>query len=481
VRRYKVLAASTVGLMLLATAAIADQAEGDFAAGGTSADVVEGEAISLDASLFIVRAGIAAKTVTWTGPTFSGVCAGIAATPSPAGFEMPVAWASASADTLSRVFDPLKQSPVSIHGVAGAAGSDCKITYTGSATGFSTAGQPMPPGQRTVTFTVNFVGPTAPPNTPPVVDALTGPAIVDESGTEAREYTFSFTDPDEDEWTFADGYPKCGDHGLVVGNSAEIDQETKAGSFSCIFDDGLAEETLSTVAVLISDGTDDSEQKTLEVEVLNVAPTATLTRVGPANVFTGATVTYNASATDPSATDTETGFTWSFNGGEFSEAASATSQLQQTYNSCEAYVEEVEAKDKDGGVSDPASVGVSVYDGGWHGAIKPAMRNMVQKGRVVPVQIRVGCEGERLTGLTPKIQLIAGDLDPGTEPNDEAVLIATSVSGADTTGEMRPTDDGYIYNLQIPNNATAGQKFTVRVRPWGSDGAALTALLEIRR
>jgi hypothetical protein len=479
VRRYKVLAAFTVGLMLLATAAIADQAEGDFAAGGTSADVVEGETISLDASLFIVRAGTAAKVVSWTGPTFSGVCAGITATPSPAGFEMSDAWTTASANTLSRVFDPSKQSPVSISGVAGAAGSDCEITYRGTATGFTTGpggGQPMPPGESTVTFTVNFVGPTAPPNNPPVIDALTGPEIVDESGTEAREYSFSFTDLDEDEWTFAANYPTCGVNGVLVTGSAAIDQVDKTGSFSCLFDDGRVD-TISIVAVKISDGTADSDEEALDVEVRNVAPTATLARVGPANVFTGGTVTYNASATDPSAADTAAGFTWSFNEGDFGDSP----QLQQTYSSCGTYVEGVRAQDKDGGVSDAASAEVSVYDGSWHGAIKPAMRNMVQKGRVVPVQIRVGCEGMPLTGLSPTIQLIAGDLLPDEEPAEGTTLIATSVSGADTTGVMRAADGGYIYNLQIPSNAPAGQKYTIRVRPWGTDGAALNALLEIRK
>jgi hypothetical protein len=46
---------------------------------------------------------------------------------------------------------------------------------------------------------------------------------------------------------------------------------------------------------------------------------------------------------------------------------------------------------------------------------------------------------------------------------------------------MRPTDDGYIYNLQIPSDASQGQQYTIRVRPWGSDGAALMAVLEIRK
>jgi hypothetical protein len=477
-RRWRTVVATTAALsMITATVALADSVEGDVVSGSESLIAVAGTDVDVTVELYLTSQGPAttgsnsnrATVVTWSDSFLSGTgCAGLVIDYEPE-LDMGSDWRSVGQNVDSRTLG--KSTEVSISGAAGQADTSCTIRFTGSdATNNIGAGS----NART-DVTLSFVAPPLPSNVAPVIDNFDGPESVEESSEAEREYTFSFTDSDEEDvWTFADGYPTCGAEGELVDDSEVIEQDEQTGSFSCKFDDGPAE---STVAVKISDGTDDSNAKELEVEVLNVAPKATLTRVGPANVLIGATVTYTASATDPSSADTEAGFTWSFNEGAFVEA----SQLQQTYSSCGVYAEKVQAKDKNDGVSDPVSAGVNVYDGGWHGAIKPAMRNMVQKGRVVPVQIRVGCEGERLLGLTPKIQLIAGDLDPDTEPNDEAVLIATSVSGADTTGEMRPTDDGYIYNLQIPNNATAGQKFTVRVRPWGSDGAALTALLEIRR
>jgi hypothetical protein len=39
---------------------------------------------------------------------------------------------------------------------------------------------------------------------------------------------------------------------------------------------------------------------------------------------------------------------------------------------------------------------------------------------------------------------------------------------ADTTETMRQVDGGYIYNLQVPSNATANQEFTIRVDPFGA-------------
>jgi hypothetical protein len=474
-RRYRALAALTAGLMLLSTAAIADTADGDFAAGGKTISVDAGASFTLGADLFIVRqsAGQFASAVTWGAPALTGSCAGISGTPNPAGFAMPDTWADVRPfGTTSRQFDPTKVSPVTIAGTAGVAGGSCTLRYTTNSAGIQ-GGE-----NSRVEFTINFVEPAGPVNTPPTITSLVGLETVEESNTAERVYTFSFTDPDENLWTFAANYPTCGGNGELVTNSAAIDPDEQTGSFSCIFDDGPAE---STVAVKIFDETDYSDEATLDVDVLNVVPTATLTRVGPANVFTGATVTYGATATDPSEADTDYGFYWSYNEGAYSATASSTSQLTQTYSKCGAFVESVVARDKDGGESEAATAGVTVFDGSWHGAIKPAMRNMVQKGRVVPVQVRVGCEGMPLAGLSPTIQLVTGDLDPDTEPESGAVLVPTSVSGADTTGFMRAADGGYIYNLQIPSNATAGQRYTIRVRPWGTDGAALNAVLEIRK
>jgi hypothetical protein len=49
---------------------------------------------------------------------------------------------------------------------------------------------------------------------------------------------------------------------------------------------------------------------------------------------------------------------------------------------------------------------------------------------------------------------------------------------------MRPADSFYIYNLRVPQNASAGELFTIRVRPFGDDdpgAGGLYVVLKIRK
>jgi len=50
---------------------------------------------------------------------------------------------------------------------------------------------------------------------------------------------------------------------------------------------------------------------------------------------------------------------------------------------------------------------------------------------------------------------------------------------------MRPVDEGYIYNLQVPSNAAANQEFTILVNPFGptADHAAtgMYVVIKIRK
>jgi hypothetical protein len=96
------------------------------------------------------------------------------------------------------------------------------------------------------------------------------------------------------------------------------------------------------------------------------------------------------------------------------------------------------------------------------------------------------CDGQVISGLSPSIALLNGDVQPGAEgPGD--VVEAYSASNADTTGIMRPVDGGYLYNLQVPGgaNVAVGQNFTVRVNPFGAHasnpGGSMYALLKIKK
>jgi hypothetical protein len=124
---------------------------------------------------------------------------------------------------------------------------------------------------------------------------------------------------------------------------------------------------------------------------------------------------------------------------------------------------------------------VSVSEAHFRPPLDEGVYNTVQKGRVVPVKISIRCDGQDLSGLDPAIQLLKGDKTAGGESASDAIETFSS-SAADTTGFMRAVDGGYIYNLQVPSNATAGELFTIRVRPFGDSNASdLRVVLKIRK
>ena len=170
------------------------------------------------------------------------------------------------------------------------AGGSCTITV--GVTSFS--GGNIPTGQSTARFVLKFVA----TNTAPTIDQLTGPTLVSEHATTEHTYEFSFTDPDNDTWSFASGFPDCGTGGALVTSSATINQVAKTGEFKCVFDDGPAS---PLVRVQISDSSALSNVETLQVNVNNVAPTVSSFTPATSNILTGATVNFNATATDPSA------------------------------------------------------------------------------------------------------------------------------------------------------------------------------------
>jgi hypothetical protein len=91
--------------------------------------------------------------------------------------------------------------------------------------------------------------------------------------------------------------------------------------------------------------------------------------------------------------------------------------------------------------------------------------NLVKRGQVVPVQIRVlDGNGVPVPGLTPEIRLLKGDHTSVDENADNTVT--ASVSGADTGTTMRPVDSKYIYNLRIPSDAVVSSEYTIRIRPF---------------
>jgi len=89
------------------------------------------------------------------------------------------------------------------------------------------------------------------PNSAPALSWLANPSSADEGQT--KTYSFSIADADSTSWSFAAGFPTCGEHGTPAG-AASIDSSARTGTFSCSFPDGPASSTVA-VAVTDDDGT----------------------------------------------------------------------------------------------------------------------------------------------------------------------------------------------------------------------------------
>lgn len=123
---------------------------------------------------------------------------------------------------------------------------------------------------------------------------------------------------------------------------------------------------------------------------------------------------------------------------------------------------------------------MNVYEAHFRQLLDESVNNTVQLGRTVPVKISIGCESNPLMGLQPAIKLFKGDQTVERENSSDA--IETLASSADTTGVMRPVEGGYTYNLKVPNDTRSGDKFTIRVRPFGDGNteASMYVVLKIK-
>jgi hypothetical protein len=216
------------------------------------------------------------------------------------------------------------------------------------------------------------------------------------------------------------------------------------------------------------------------VTVANVAPTVTALIASPLNGLVGQGVTFTGTATDPSTADTTAGFGWAFDTGNGFGAFGANGFVA-SFSACGTYTADAKARDKDGGVSAPVtSSPVHVYDGNVLPPLTAGALNLVQRGQVVPVKISIGCNAF-LGGLHPAISIRAGDYDPAVDPSDPSYVVPDTSPSADTGGVMREGNQHYLYNLGVPSNGSAGQLYTVLIRPFGGSAPTLYAVLKIRR
>jgi hypothetical protein len=325
--------------------------------------------------------------------------------------------------------------------------------------------------EQTFTISVTAV------NDAPMVSNLQGDGAANEG--DVKTYTFDIVDVDSSTFTASVDCGGTGKGELVAGS---LQMTATNGEFKCKFLDGLISPTPVNISVQASDGGKLSNVESKSVSVSNVAPLLPAVSSSSQNALAGAAnpVTFTGTATDVSPIDLGAGFSWrwAIDGGAYGPFGAVNANTlgiggtnnRYSFSTCGTHTVEAQASDKDGGVSaqsPQAMQSVSVYDGAFSPPLVDGSTNIVQKGQVVPVEISIGCGTTNLTNLTPHIQLLSGNVSPETESGSTTVT-TTSVLAADTTETMRQVDGGYIYNLQVPSNATANQEFTIRVDPFGT-------------
>jgi hypothetical protein len=305
-------------------------------------------------------------------------------------------------------------------------------------------------------------------NSPPSIDQLTLPTMVAE-GTSAG-LSVAFSDPD------------AGDPHTVAVLWGDGSGDATAGATSpTALSHAYADNGLYTVTVTVTDDDGGVGSDTLTVTVTNVAPTATGVAGGGIAVV-GTPASFTATATDPSSVDISAGLSWRWkvDDGAFGPFGTAgEGRFTATFSACRAHTVTAQARDKDGGLSDPVSLAVTAVEAHFEDPLDEGQINVVKGGRVVPVTVTVGCAGVAATELEPRIQLLLGNVTPATETAADEVETLSS-SAADTTGTMRPVTGGYRYNLRVHEGPNS--QYTIRVRPFGDDNpaAALYVVLGVK-
>jgi hypothetical protein len=145
----------------------------------------------------------------------------------------------------------------------------------------------------------------------------------------------------------------------------------------------------------------------------------------------------------------------------------------QTFTGCVAGAIGVRVSDDDTGYFDhtfaPANT-LGLYTAAFLAPIKDDVRNVVKHGNVIPVKVEIrDCHGNLVTNRTLSIVLYAGMSSPA-EVAEGDLVIASSVSSADSGNTMRLADGHYMYNLAT-KPLTLGFPYTI----WIKDGTMTVA------
>jgi hypothetical protein len=244
-----------------------------------------------------------------------------------------------------------------------------------------------------------------------------------------------------------------------------------------------------TVDLTDEDGTFTDRADPKSVTVNNVKPNI----ITADSTYDGVSGNINSTVTfaDPGA-DTETAYFRYIVTGTASSttthsypiASNAGTQTDSLHLSpgCYNIQSEIWVTDSDGAASDSSvkNLGTSLdfYQATFEAPIKSNERNIAKYGNVVPIKVTllsVCVPGTSITTANLFITIADGnatDLMPDSTP----VIVAESVSNADTGSQMRVNGGGYIFNFST-KPLKAGQDYTIRIRLGSTSGPILLKAL----
>jgi hypothetical protein len=121
---------------------------------------------------------------------------------------------------------------------------------------------------------------------------------------------------------------------------------------------------------------------------------------------------------------------------------------------------------------------VDVFVASFQAPIKDNERNIAKYGNVVPIKLTINSScnpGTTTTVPVLHITIASGNV-ADVEPDATPVIVAESVSSADSGTQMRVNGGGYIYNFST-KTLTAGQDYTIRIRVGSTTGTIIAKAL----
>ena len=312
-------------------------------------------------------------------------------------------------------------------------------------------------------------------NVKPTITVLLAPLTANEGQT--KTYTYSVSDPGADTITVTES---CGLNGTQQAESPAVDN-----SFVCLFPDGPNSSTIKITANDEDPGA--ATEATRDVDIANVKPTVSTASI-VVDSITGqvtASMTYSDAGDDTEKATFEYRLNGSLVATQYSASGLAsTGSVSNAYHAAPGcYTVEVTMWMTDSDSLNSTHVvrsasSVDVFLTSFQAPIKDNERNIAKYGNVVPIKVTINSScnlGTTTTVPALHITIASGNV-ADVEPDATPVIVAESVSSADTGTQMRVNGGGYIYNFST-KTLSAGQDYTIRIRVGSTTGAIIARAL----